>query len=208
MRRPGTVVHPFDTMGGMSKQTTSAAQRRIAASVASHGFAIMAVGYGQCMEPGCCGGQRSRQPWAYSIGLVERGQPELVMLGHTARTAHDGMSWVLDRFDMGLSVPVNAIDPLDDFGLKLVDVPFDWLWTDPGRMAMWFVHYDSGPFSTQAPDVRQILWADNAGRFPDDPQCDPKVVAAQPVLSIDPISYPKRDKPHVNPARHRKKPRR
>ena len=190
----------------MSKQTSSAAQRRIAASVASHGFAIMAVGYGQCMEPGCCGGQRSRQPWAYSIGFVERGETELVLLGLDVLSAHDGMSWVFDRSTMGFSVPVNAIDPLDKIGLKLVDVPFDWLATDPGRMAMWFVHYDSGPFSSQAPDVRQILWADKSGRFPDDPQCDPKVVAAQPVLSVDPIGYPKPYKPYVNPARHRKKP--
>lgn len=192
----------------MSKQTSSAAQRRIAASVASHGFAIMAVGYGQCMEPGCCGGQRARHPWAYSIGFVERGEPELVMLGLDSEFARDGMSWVHDRSNMGFSVPVNAIDPLDDLGLKLVDVPFDWLATDPGRMARWFGHYDAGPFSAHAPEVRQLLWADDAGRFPDDPQCDPKVVAAQPVLSVDPISYPKQYKPYVNPARHRKKPRR
>ena len=192
----------------MSKQTTSAAQRRIAASVASHGFAIMAVGYGQCLEPGCCGGQRSRQPWAYSIGFVERGQPELMMLGLDSLSAHDAMSWVSDRSNMGFAVPVNAIDPLDDLGLKLVDVPFDWLAMDPGRMALWFIHYNSGPFSTEAPSVRQILWADSVGRFPDDPRCDPKVVAAQPVLSVDPISYPKPYKPYVNPARHRKKPRR
>ena len=191
----------------MSKQTTTAAQRRIAASVASHGFAIMAVGYGQCIEPGCCCGPRSRQPWAYSIGLVERGQPELVMLGLDSFSAYNAMAWVFERFTMGFAVPSNAIDPLDDLGLKLVDVPYDWLATDPRRMGLWFVHYNSGPFSTEAPPVRQILWADDSGRFPDDPQCDPKVVAAQPDLSIDPVSYPKPYKANVNPARHRKKPR-
>jgi hypothetical protein len=106
---------------------------------------------------------------------------------------------------MGFSVPVGTLDPLDDFGLKLVDVPFDWLATDPGRMAAWFNHYDSGPFSLHAPDVRQLLWADNVGKFPDDPACDPRVVAAQPILKVDPYSYPRPPKPHRNPVRHQKK---
>jgi hypothetical protein len=138
------------------------------------------------------------------VGLIERGQPELVVLGLDPMSAHEGITWVADRAKKGFSVPVNMRDPLDDFDLKLVDVPFDWLATDPSRMAMWFNHYDSGPFGSIAPDVRQLVWADDKGVFPDDPVCDPEVVARQPLLAVDPFTYPQPARPRRNAARHQK----
>lgn len=86
------------------------------------------------MISGCCC-KPAEQPWTYTVGLIERGQPELVVLGLDPLSAHEGITWVADRAKKGFSVPLNMRDPLDDFDRKLVDVPFDWLATDPGRMA-------------------------------------------------------------------------
>jgi hypothetical protein len=66
----------------MSKQANDASQQmlHIATIVATHGFAIVPVGYGGCSVPGCCG-DRLQHRWTYTVGLVDRGQAELVMLG-------------------------------------------------------------------------------------------------------------------------------
>ena len=88
---------------------------------------------------------------------------------------------------------------------KLLDVPVDWLATDPSRMAMWFDHYRSGPLSEVAPDVRQLVWSDDAGQFPDDESFDPGLQHLRPLLDVDWLSYPAPRTPARNPARHRKK---
>jgi hypothetical protein len=71
-------------------------------------------------------------------------------------------------------------------------------------MAAWLRHY--GTERDSAPDVQQLLWPDQNGRFPDDPLFDRELRRQQPLLSADPYRYPK---PYVprSQGRHRKRRR-
>jgi hypothetical protein len=86
----------------------------------------------------------NRCPFTYTIGMVELGQPELMLFGRERLTE---------------------------------------------------------------PAVRQLVWADADGRFPDDPSCNPKIAAMQPVLKVDPHRYPKIEPRRISSHRKRKKRR-
>jgi len=178
-----------------------------ASVIAAHGFALFSVGYGRCSVPGCCS-PTSKHSWTYTVGLVEFGHPEIVLLGLDPESAAHGINWVGKQARLGRPLTVDAPALLDDVGIKLVDVPLEWLWTDLSRMAMWFDHYASHP-TMRLPDVRQLVWADTAGKFPDDPSCDAKTRAAQPILSLDPARYPDATSLAVRPqSRHERRRRR
>ena len=192
----------------MSTQAKNASQQmlHIATFVASHGFAVVAIGYGGCSMPGC-NGCRSRYPFTYTIGMVERGQPELMLFGLEPESAHFGISWVANEALAGRPVPVDMPMEVNNVAIKLVDVPNQWLIADRSRMAMWFNHYGPGRERLTEPAVRQLVWADADGRFPDDPSCNPKIAAMQPVLKVDPHRYPKIKPRRISSHRKRKKRR-
>jgi|GEM_PF-2041625 len=165
-----------------------------------HGFAILAVGSGECDVPGCCGGRDEGHVWSYTIGNSEVGLPELVVLGlapaHASALIHHVRRRLLDPHP--LVVGVTEWLGLAPFQLR--HVPDEWLMTDPGRMGGWF-HAMGG---SAIPVVRQIVWGDAAGRFPDDPACDPIVAEDQPVLAVDPFSAPRRAPRDVRRSVHRR----
>src|SRR2546423_705077 len=99
-------------------------------------------------------------PRAYTIGLVEFGHPEVVVLGLDSVSAKVGLNYVGKGVMAGRPMAVGVQQKLGGLPSKLLDVPFDWLSTDPSRMAMWFDYYHSGPFSRHAPDVLQLVWSD------------------------------------------------
>jgi hypothetical protein len=181
----------------------------IATLIASHGHAVIPIGYGGCSVPGCCG-PALKHPWTYTVGLVEQGHPEIVLLGLDPHSAQHGINWVAAEAKQGRPVPLDRPKTVDGVGIKLIEVPGRWLATDLNRMAMWFNHYRPGHASVRHPDVCQLLWADAQGRFPDDPLCDPKIVAMQPVLASDPLRFPKpKEYPRrASSSRHRAKRRR
>jgi hypothetical protein len=180
----------------------------ISSIIATCGFAVISVGHGRCSVPGCCD-PRAEHSWTYTVGLVGYGHPEIVLLGLDPESAAHGINWVGDQAKLGQPVPVDVPMVLDHVGIKLVDVPVDWLATDLDRMSMWFNHYAPSRPNTRLPEVRQLVWADAAGKFPDDPSCDVKTRAAQPLLSHDPTrfpaAYPSAFRP---PSRHERRRRR
>jgi hypothetical protein len=164
----------------------SSYELHIATIVAKYGFAVVPVGYGVCSVPGCCG-PRLRRPWTYTVGLVDRGQPELMLFGLYMESAHHGINALAAEMQAGRQVANDEPFMLDGVGVKVVDVPPQWLMLDRDRMGMWFNHYGGPP----DPAVRQLVWPDQDGLFPDDPSCDPRVRRAQPILRDDPRSFPK-----------------
>jgi hypothetical protein len=179
--------------------------RQLASAIATHGFAVVPVGYGGCSDPACCG-PRARHPWTYSVGLAEIGQPEVVLMGLTPTSAHFAISWIAEQARTGEPVPVDDPFELERVRVKLIDVPSGWLLTDPSRMAMWFVHYDPSGRSRRLPAVCQLVWADADGRFPDDPDCDDAVASQQPLLDAAPFRYPEPPpRQQRRAARHRRR---
>jgi Domain of unknown function (DUF4262) len=205
----GNLATPPCDNAGMSTRTSDASQHmlHIATLVAKYGFAVIPVGYGACSVPGCCA-PAARYPWAYTVGLVERGQPEVVMLGGCPHAALRAINWVANEAMAGiaLQMPSGTTMTLEGVGIKLIDVPGEWLAADLSRMAMWLNHYAPGRREIRLPAIRQLLWSDADGRFPDHPLCDPGVTADQPILANAPLRYPTRAKaPRLTPARARPK---
>jgi len=120
-------------------------------------------------------------------GRVERGLPEFVVLGRAPAASLAMAEWA---DGLGALVTTGRMR----FGSRLVrvdPVPPEWLGRDPGRMGGWFAYYRSGRTDGPPPALAQLVWADQNDRFPDDPLCDRFVVTAQPLLSVDPINYPR-----------------
>ena len=63
-------------------------------------------------------------------------------------------------------------------------------------MGQWFGYYQDAEDMPPHPDVVQLVSADHDGHFPDDPRCSRFVAASQPLLALDPLSYPA---PYVGP---------
>jgi Domain of unknown function (DUF4262) len=162
-------------------------------TILMHGMAVIPVGYGGCSDKRCCG-PAARQPWTYTVGLSLFGLPELVLMGLDPVAAHFALSWVADEARAGRPIAVDRPFVLRDVGVKLVEVPDEWLLTDPDRMAVWFGHQALRARSIGLPRVHQVVWADADGRFPDDASCRPATSAHQPILRDDPFSLPHRSR--------------
>jgi hypothetical protein len=167
-------------------------ERSTVSLIASHGFAVNSIGYGACDVPGCHCGVRIRNPWTYTIGLAQIGQPELVLMGLEPEPAHFVISWVANEGRAGRPVPLDEPVLLDGVGVKVLSVPDEWVLGDRNRMAAWFAHFGAAESSMPLPEIRQVVWPDAAGRFPDDPRCAEWVVREQPLLRDAPLHYPKR----------------
>jgi len=154
----------------------------VAEMIQKHGHAIISVGSGECDVPGC---RCVPEPvtWSYTIGLVEDDLPELVAFGLCFDDAAFMLNWAARR----ARCPHCGVDPgtvveLGDFPIRFDAVPVEWaIDTVADPLGCWWAHYSVGRSAVPAPSIVQCVWADGDGRFPDDPECDPAVVAAQPV---------------------------
>lgn len=171
---------------------TTRAPRSIASLIASHGFAVKAVGYGQCDVPGCRCTVRSRSPWTYTVGLTAASLPELVVMGLAPGAAHFAVTWVVERRRAGRVLPLEEPFLIDGAPAKLLPVPDDWVLADPSRMAAWFEYFGVDTSSPRLPKVQQLVWPDATDRFPDDPRCAEWVVRDQPILRAAPLHHPPR----------------
>lgn len=159
----------------------------VASVIHSHGIAIVNVGSDDGCDDGCQGGcdhEAEPRPWSYTIGFAERGHPEVVAFGLDPTAAVDTMNWVRRREVEDRCVAAGTVILLDGRWVRFDAVDPRWVADDRvDPMGMWFAHYEIGRDGIEPPPVLQLVWADGTGRFPDDPGCDPAVVAAQPVGS-------------------------
>jgi Domain of unknown function (DUF4262) len=164
----------------------------IATRILRYGYTNMSIGGGQCSATGCTGFHRDDQPWSYTIGMVDNGLPELVTTGlsneHVVELA--GAVWAEHR--AGRTMSRGDQRQFGPVSTRLDEVPVEWLLHDQSRMAMWVGYYGPGRARLDPPSIRQIVWSDSHGRFPDDPQCDPEVVAQQALLAVEFLRYPRR----------------
>ena len=157
--------------------------------IARDGFAVVPVGYGGCSVPGCCA-PSARLPWTYTIGLWQAGLPELVLMGLEAVSAQFALNHVGYAAIAGQTIIDERPFELEGVGVKVVDVPDEWLLTDPDRMGLWFGVRSRRDGPIRLPALRQVMWADAQGRFPDDPSGRSSNAHHQPVLRDDPFSQP------------------
>ena len=99
--------------------------------------------------------------WSYTIGLVERDDPEVVTLGLPPVHAVDLLNWVHDRDVAGDRLCVGQTVRFDGVAVKPVPVPTVWVASDDNPLGSWFAYYGIGRVDLQPPAVWQLLWAEN-----------------------------------------------
>lgn len=168
-----------------SRATRARVLHDIRRRIDKYGWAVQAIGE-QCAVPGCSGGRSNARgaDFGYTVGLSRfHGHPELIvtgvpqmqtvaplnLMGERIRAGHRfvGGDLVTGLFACGCSMAVVEVDPRQSARhLTYANL----LYRNPG-----------------APPVRalQIVWPDEAGRFPWDPVYSlPE--SAQPVLGPAP----------------------
>lgn len=168
------------------------------------GFVVQLIGYGECSIPGCdCSPEPD--PWAYTVGCVEFGHPEVVATGGSLQHTHRLINAVMLEFRNGRAIPIGdrSGTVVDGRRIALVPVPTEWVQTDPERIASWWDHYQPGRPDLAAPAIVQAVITDSDDAFPWDRPDGP------PLLADDPISYPRRPPRSTRRAleRRRRKPK-
>jgi hypothetical protein len=157
-----------------------------AATIHTYGHLVTTVGTGRCWVPGCtC--PPSRRPWAYTIGLCQADQPELLAFGLGEQKAYSLLNWVAGEHSAGRRLPVGREHQLVFQGTPVRLVPVPESCVDPTQdvMAGWHGYYSHFGSYTM-PAVLQVVHADRAGRFPWQTDYDRNLRYGQPVLEDDP----------------------
>lgn len=132
----------------------------VEAKIAEHGWAVQGVGAGDG-EPA----------FAYTVGLVDQGRPELVMFGLPMNVMHVLLN---DLAASDLPAPGSLVHEVANMPLRL-DV------VDPARSSEFLTVAAAHARGTV--DAVQVVWPDREGRFPGDPGFDVELGKAQPLLS-------------------------
>lgn len=124
--------------------------------------------------------------WAYTIGFLERGAPELATIGLAPESSHALLTWAFDEHE--------ADDPLlvgrehrrtcwDDLPVSVVALDPD-RYLPPSDLASARFGYSAarGSALPAEPRVHQLVWPDDAGRLPWDPGHDDGLRRHQPLL--------------------------
>lgn len=138
--------------------------------------------YGQFIQ--YVSGQTLSKCWAYTIGRLRRGHPELIVTGLPSQAAGqilNELDQFLNQFDPD-SAPTDGHVTLRDLTLALVPVP-DRVWSntefllgaqsDAERLGL-----------TQVRSALQVLWPDRHGRFVWDRDADESLALDQPIIGL------------------------
>jgi hypothetical protein len=124
-------------------------------------------------------GERDDEPaFAYTVGLHKRfGHPEIIVLGLPHELMHELLDVCGERIKAGETLPVGTPfgEVLDGCSVQLRPVRAVESYREHVGYAMWF---NGGPEF----GLLQLVWPDDAGRFPGEPGADPDAVKQQPLL--------------------------
>ena len=153
----------------------NAAEQRILDDIARVGWHVTCVGPAADSD--------DPEEWfAYTVGLSKTFEwPELVCFGLDLQVMADLLN------DAVAECRSRAITPSSGLLLQEVISGYPAKLEAPGPMAKeyvnsarWLAHREDKELS-----VLQLLWPDNAGKFPDEPGCSPEVVRMQTSLEVD-----------------------
>jgi Domain of unknown function (DUF4262) len=138
--------------------------------------------YGQFIQ--YVSGETLSKCWAYTIGRLRRGHPELITTGLPSQVAGqilNELDQYLNQYDP-VSAPIDGHVTLRGLTLALVPVP-DRVWCntefllgaqrDAERLGL-----------TQARSAIQVLWPDRHGRFVWDHDADESLALDQPIIGL------------------------
>jgi len=118
--------------------------------------------------------------YCYTVGLVAKGIPDLIVVGLNPRVATDAGDELIARALQAGAEPwgINTVllDVFKNSRAMLVDVPHEYA-ANRTLFALDFAEAVSKPLQ-----VVQLVWPDQNGRLPFEEGADPAFVEVQPVL--------------------------
>jgi hypothetical protein len=138
---------------------------RTAATIRRYGWLIEYVGGGCCDVPGCDRGDPSEQRFAYTVGLFGLGHPVLLLFDVPMDVAGSVLNDLGRRIRDGQDFVPGQLLTFDNCRCRIVveAVP------NPGEIVFAANRHYQRPPEASVP-VFQLSYADEAGRFPWDPQ--------------------------------------
>ncbi len=148
---------------------------RVHGQVRDHGFSIQAVGGGD-----------DGASWAYTIGFLELGHPEVIVFGLDVQSAGEALHVLHREIVDGARRPigiehVQSLGDGDD-GVRLLPVPDSAWWDDANRLAVAAAYYSALGWEREQLRAVQLVWAAPGGHFPWEPECSPRFRHVQPIL--------------------------
>jgi hypothetical protein len=136
-------------------------------------------------------GSRTSPSWAYTIGFLERGYPELVTVGLSPESSHAFLTWAFDEMRAGVPLAVGREHRRvcwHDLPVSIVELPRD-RFHPPSDLALGlFGYYGARGAFPGEPKVCQLVWPDFEGRLPWDGGFDTTIHQYQPLLDEVPWS--------------------
>jgi hypothetical protein len=166
----------------------------IAYKIERFGFTTMGVNTGKCSVPGCDCPPPQGPPWFYSIGMLEHGHPEVVIVGDALGHPCELLSFAFDWHHEGESLPFGRDDCMTAGGATFTTLAIPRrCWAESSLVACWHNYYRAAGWppmnGLRAPFV-QLVVADEVGRFPWDDGCDSAFIARQPIIEDDATIWP------------------
>lgn len=144
-------------------------------NVEEHGFAIQYVL-----------GDEHGPPWAYTIGFLPHGHPEVIVFGLDPESSAHALHSLFDEIVQGAFRPVGREreQALGDPPLPVGVLPVpDHHWDcSENRLCIAVEYYRSVGWKRSQMEARQLVWATPTGCFPWDAACEPRLRRLQPIL--------------------------
>jgi hypothetical protein len=170
----------------------------IAYKIERFGYTTIGVNTGTCSVPGCDCSTQSGPGWFYTIGMLEHGHPEIVIVGASADLSCELMSLAFEGHHVGESLPLGRDDLTVLGGATITTIPIPRrCWAESSLVALWHSYYR--PVGWPATDsvhdpFVQLVVADADGRFPWDDGCDAAFVTAQPIIADHETVWPRENR--------------
>jgi hypothetical protein len=102
--------------------------------------------------------------FAYTVGLCERGWPELVMIGLPAKASYRYLAelvarYVDERQPFPIGEPIGGL--VDGHNLVLIEATADETWTEYAKLA-----HSRAEVHADGRRALQVVWPDAEGRYP------------------------------------------
>jgi hypothetical protein len=131
------------------------------------------------------GGTRTTPSWAYTIGFLARGFPEMVTIGLSPQSSHAFLNFAFEQMKLGAPLEEGRVHRRvcwNDLPLAAVPLAPDRFVPPSDLMNALFGYYEARGGLPAEPRVSQLVWPDMEGRLPWDPGFDESLRIYQPLL--------------------------
>jgi len=142
--------------------------------IGQQGWAIEYIGGGVCSAPGYSAEEDDGPPFAYTVGLIGLGHPELLVFGLGPHDSQGLLNTVGERIRNGDVLIPGQMLTFDEWGHLVIpeEVP------NPGEIVFTANRFYQRPSQYSVP-VLQLTYDDMTGRFPWEPEYS--VPSLQPI---------------------------